>query len=60
VRTAFSDYSKLRKDAGLTRYSDAEIAAKLNAAGFVARRANVNLGHLQTRMTFVAQRTERN
>jgi SAM-dependent methyltransferase len=60
VRTAFSDYSKLRKDAGLTRYSDAEMAAKLEAAGFAARRASVNIGHLQTRMTFVARRAERN
>jgi SAM-dependent methyltransferase len=53
ARTAFSDYSKLRKDAGLTRYSEHEMAAKLNAAGFNARRAKLNIGHLQTRMTFV-------
>lgn len=54
-RTALSDYSKLRKDAGLTRYAEADMLAKLKAAGFSATRAKVNIGHLQTRMTFVAQ-----
>ena len=54
-RTALSDYSKLRKDAGLTRYSAPEMLAKLKAAGFSASRAPVNIGHLQTRMTFVAK-----
>lgn len=54
-RTALSDYSRLRKDAGLTRYSEPEMLAKLKAAGFSAKRADINIGHLQTRMTFVAQ-----
>jgi len=54
-KTALSDYSRLRKDAGLTRYSEAEMLAKLKAAGFSATRAPVNIGHLQTRMTFVAK-----
>ncbi|MDT3683492.1 MAG: methyltransferase domain-containing protein [Pseudorhodoplanes sp.] len=54
-KTALSDYSKLRKDAGLTRYAEADMLAKLKAAGFSATRAKVNIGHLQTRMTFVAQ-----
>jgi SAM-dependent methyltransferase len=53
-RTALSDYAKLRKDAGLTRYDEAAMIAKLTAAGFSASRAPVNIGHLQTRMTFVA------
>lgn len=53
-RTALSDYSRLRKDAGLTRYSEPEMLVKLKAAGFSAARAKVNIGHLQTRMTFVA------
>lgn len=57
VRTAFSDYSRLRKDAGLTRYSEHQMAAKLNDAGFRTDRAPRNIGHLQTRMTFVASRT---
>jgi SAM-dependent methyltransferase len=55
-RTAFSDYSKLRKDAGLTRYREHDMAAKLNRAGFHATRAARNIGHLQTRMTFVASK----
>lgn len=54
-KTALSDYSRLRKDAGLTRYSEADMLAKLTAAGFSATRAKVNIGHLQTRMTFVAR-----
>ncbi len=54
VRTAFSDYSKLRKDAGLTRYDETAMLSKLSAAGYRAKRAPQNIGHLQTRMTFVA------
>jgi ubiquinone/menaquinone biosynthesis C-methylase UbiE len=53
-RTAFSDYSKLRKNAGLTRYSEQQMAVKLSEAGFRSERAARNIGHLQTRMTFVA------
>lgn len=53
-RTALSDYSKLRKDAGLWRYSEDEMRKKLERAGFQARRHLPNIGHLQTRMTFVA------
>jgi SAM-dependent methyltransferase len=55
VRTALSDYRKLRQGAGLTRYSEAEIVAALNAAGFSARRAAHNLGHNQARMAIVAR-----
>lgn len=57
IRTAFSDYSKLRKDAGLTRYSEHDMAAKLSGAGYRASRAARNIGHLQTRMTFVASKS---
>ncbi len=57
MRTVFSDYAKLRKNAGLTRYSEPEMTAKLEAAGFRSERALRNIGHLQTRMTFVS-RTE--
>ena len=53
-RTALSDYSKLRKDAGLSRYSEDEMRRKLEASGFRANRYFPNIGHLQTRMTFVA------
>lgn len=57
IRTAFSNYSKLRKEAGLTRYSEHDMAAKLNNAGYRAQRAARNIGHLQTRMTFVASKS---
>lgn len=53
-RTALSDYSKLRKDAGLSRYSEDAMRKKLENAGFRAKRHIPNIGHLQTRMTFVA------
>lgn len=53
-RTALSDYSRLRKDAGLSRYSETDMRKKLEAAGFNAERQPDNIGHLQTRMTFAA------
>ena len=56
VRTFFSDYRTLRTKMGLTRYSEQEMAGKLAALGFVASRVQVNLGHLATRMTFVAHK----
>jgi len=55
ARTALSGYRKLRQDAGLTRYSEAEIVAALNAVGFSAKRAEHNLGHNQSRMALVAK-----
>lgn len=54
VRTALSDYRQLRAKIGLQRYSEREIIAKLNAAGFSASRAPVNIGHNPWRMTFLA------
>lgn len=53
-RTALSDYSKLRKDAGLSRYSEDDVLKSFEGAGFRAQRHQPNIGHLQTRMTFVA------
>jgi ubiquinone/menaquinone biosynthesis C-methylase UbiE len=55
VSTALSDYRQLRRRVGLQRYSEAEITAKLAAAGFSASRAHVNIGHNPWRMTFVAR-----
>jgi ubiquinone/menaquinone biosynthesis C-methylase UbiE len=52
--TALSDYRQLRTRVGLTRYSEAELVAKLTAAGFTASRAQHNIGHNPWRMTFVA------
>jgi ubiquinone/menaquinone biosynthesis C-methylase UbiE len=54
VSTALSDYRQLRAKVGLTRYSEAEMMAKLTAAGFTASRAGQNIGHNPWRMTFVA------
>jgi SAM-dependent methyltransferase len=56
VRTFFSDYWRLRTKMGLTRYSEQDMAAKLVAAGFRVSRAPANLGHLATRMTFLARK----
>jgi len=56
IRTFFSDYSRLRTKVGLTRYSEHEMASKLEAAGFAVTRAPQNLGHLSSRMTFLARK----
>ena len=54
IRTYFSDYRRLRKSLGLTRYDAAEITAKLEAAGFSVELAPTNIGHNNKRMTFLA------
>jgi ubiquinone/menaquinone biosynthesis C-methylase UbiE len=53
--TALSDYRQLRTRIGLQRYSEADMVAKLVAAGFAASRAPRNIGHNPWRMTFVAR-----
>jgi SAM-dependent methyltransferase len=55
IRTALSNYWRLRSTLGLARYSEADIVTKLTAAGFVAARAEENIGHNQARMTFLAR-----
>ncbi len=55
ISTALSDYRQLRSRVGLQRYSEAEMIAKLAAAGFTASRAHFNVGHNPWRMTFVAR-----
>jgi ubiquinone/menaquinone biosynthesis C-methylase UbiE len=55
VSTALSDYRQLRSRVGLQRYGEAEMIAKLAAAGFTASRAHFNIGHNPWRMTFVAR-----
>jgi ubiquinone/menaquinone biosynthesis C-methylase UbiE len=55
ARTALSDYRQLRNRIGLQRYSEADMLAKLEAAGFTAARAPDNIGHNPSRMTFVAR-----
>jgi SAM-dependent methyltransferase len=56
LRTLMSDYRRLRAQLGLTRYTERDMIAKLAAAGFAASRAPANLGHLTTRMTFLARK----
>jgi ubiquinone/menaquinone biosynthesis C-methylase UbiE len=55
VSTALSDYRQLRSRVGLQRYGEAEMVTRLAAAGFMASRAHVNIGHNPWRMTFVAR-----
>lgn len=55
VRTALSDYRKLRAELGLTHHGEAEMLALLAERGFEAERAARNIGHNQKRMTFVAR-----
>ena len=57
IRTLFSDYWQLRKKAGLTRYSEGEMMRELTDVGFTPTRAPQNIGHLATRMTFLARKT---
>jgi SAM-dependent methyltransferase len=52
---ALTDYWRLRSNLGLTRYGEADIVAKLEAAGFSAQRAPANIGHNPARMTFLAR-----
>lgn len=57
VRTALSDYRKLRSELGLTEYAEDEMLTILRERGFEPRRAERNIGHNQGRMTFVAEAT---
>jgi SAM-dependent methyltransferase len=54
IRTAFSDYRKLRSRIGLAFHDERAILARLAAAGFNARRADNNVGHNSARMSFIA------
>jgi SAM-dependent methyltransferase len=54
-RARISDYWRLRSRLGLTRYTEADMIEKLNAAGFAAERVPHNIGHNQARMTFYAR-----
>jgi SAM-dependent methyltransferase len=56
VRTALSDYRKLRADLGLTSYDEAEMLELIERTGLTARRLEKNLGHNQARMAFVGAR----
>jgi len=55
VRTALSDYRKLKKTLGLARYDELEMLEMLRGAGFAPMRRQPNLGPHPARMTFVAR-----
>ena len=59
VRTALSDYRRLRGELGLARYDGEEFAEMLRAAGFSPARRQANIGHNQARMTFLARPSAR-
>jgi SAM-dependent methyltransferase len=54
VRTALSDYRKLRTELGLSTYSETELLSLLADGGFRAERVHPNFGHNQGRMAFRA------
>ncbi|WP_342587869.1 class I SAM-dependent methyltransferase [Alsobacter soli] len=58
VRTALSDYRKLRNELGLATYDENAMLSILENAGFEAERRRPNIGHNQARMTFVATRPD--
>jgi SAM-dependent methyltransferase len=55
LRTAVSDYTKLRSRIGITLYTEAEMLQRLEAVGFTATRAKANVGPNPARMTFLAR-----
>jgi SAM-dependent methyltransferase len=55
VRTALSDYRKIRNALGLTTYGEGDMIALLRREGFTAERRAKNIGHNQARMTFEAR-----
>lgn len=57
--TLFSPYRRLRRARGLAVYSEAEIRALLEGAGFTALRRPVNLHFNRARMTIIGQRRSR-
>lgn len=54
VRTALSDYRRIRSQLGLTHYDAERMLALLEDEGLTARRLEKNLGHNQARMAFAA------
>lgn len=55
IRILLSDYFTLKKTHGLSHYTEADMLARLKAAGFAPRRAARNIGHNQHRMTFISK-----
>ena len=55
VRTALSDYRKLRARYGLSTYAEADIVGLIRAAGYDDVQRQPNFGHNPYRMTFAAR-----
>jgi SAM-dependent methyltransferase len=55
IRTALSDYRRIRQRIGLSTYTEADILRRLRAAGFDGRHHARNIGHNPARMTFCAR-----
>jgi ubiquinone/menaquinone biosynthesis C-methylase UbiE len=55
VKTALSDYRKLRGELGFTMHNEYDFLAMLSRHGFSAERVRPNFGHNQARMTFTAK-----
>lgn len=56
VRTALSDYRKLRETLGLAMYTSAQMDTRLHKAGFGSVQQRANIGHNSARMTFLARK----
>ena len=56
VRTALSDYGKIRKSLGFSMYAERDFVELLTRHGLAATRVHPNFGHNQARMTFSAKR----
>jgi ubiquinone/menaquinone biosynthesis C-methylase UbiE len=54
VRTALSDYRRLRAELGLAHYGEEELIQILRERGYSVRRYPTNIGHNRARMTFEA------
>lgn len=52
VKTALSDYRKIRGELGFTMHAEQDLLAMLARNGFRGERAHPNFGHNQARMTF--------
>ena len=55
IKTFFSNYRRLRTKYGLLKYTDNEILSLLSNYGFKACRRPINIGHNQSRKTYLSQ-----
>ena len=55
IKTFFSNYRRLRKKYGLFKYTDNEILNLLSNLGFKSYRRPINIGHNQSRKTYLSQ-----